>query len=98
MRSRVQRAVSSARLIALALGHVLSLGCASAPTEGRVNDSGNDATGGGGGSSPGASGSATALAADAPSAGYVRRLTHLEYDNTVLDLLSVDGKHSANFE
>jgi hypothetical protein len=35
---------------------------------------------------------------DEPSASYVRRLTHVEYDNTVADLLGVDGQPSSTFE
>jgi hypothetical protein len=49
-----------------------------------------------GGSTPGVGGSAAVV--DAPSAGYVRRLTHIEYDNTIVDLSGVDSKRSASFE
>ncbi len=34
---------------------------------------------------------------DEPSAGFMRRLTHVEYDNTVEDLLGVEGEPSADF-
>ncbi len=34
---------------------------------------------------------------DEPSAGFVRRLTHIEYDNTIADLLGVEGEPSASF-
>jgi hypothetical protein len=98
MRSRAQRGVCSARVISLILA-LLALGCASTPTEGRPAGSGGDATGATGalgGSTPGVGGSAAVV--DAPSAGYVRRLTHIEYDNTVADLFGVDAKHSVNFE
>jgi hypothetical protein len=98
MRSRVVRVASSARLIFLAFGQLLALGCASGPTAGQAEGAGagSSVAPGGGGNGPGAGGSAAAV--DAPSAAYVRRLTHIEYDNTIVDLLGVDAKHSANFE
>jgi hypothetical protein len=34
---------------------------------------------------------------DEPSAGFIRRLTHIEYDSTVSDLLGVDGQPSSEF-
>jgi hypothetical protein len=33
---------------------------------------------------------------DQPSAGFTRRLTHIEFDNTVADLLGIAGQHSAS--
>ncbi len=35
---------------------------------------------------------------DAPNAAYIRRLTHVEYDNTIVDLLGVDTNPSSNFQ
>jgi hypothetical protein len=35
---------------------------------------------------------------DEPSASFVRRLTHVEYDNTIADLLGVDSQPSSSFE
>lgn len=35
--------------------------------------------------------------ADEPSAGFIRRLTHIEFDNTIADLLNVDSQPSAGF-
>lgn len=83
-------------MIPLAFGQLLALGCEGAPAEGRATGSESDAASGNGGSKPGIGGSAAV--ADAPSAAYVRRLTHLEYDNTVVDLLGIDAKHSSSFE
>ena len=114
MRNRVLRAVSSPRVIALAFLQLLALGCASAPSEARPTGSAGEASGTAGaagaagssgtagtlgstgGKGPGVGGAAAVV--DAPSAAYVRRLTHIEYDNTIQDLFGIVAKHSANFE
>jgi hypothetical protein len=83
-------------MISVAFGQLLALGCAGAPAEGRATGSGSDASSGTGGSKSATGGSAAVV--DAPSAAYVRRLTHIEYDNTVVDLLGIDAKHSSSFE
>jgi hypothetical protein len=103
MRPRAQRGVSSGRVMSLALWPLLALGCTSGPTGGQPGGSGGDASGatatvaaGTGGSTPGVGGSVAVV--DAPSAAYVRRLTHIEYDNTIVDLSGVAAKQSATFE
>jgi hypothetical protein len=97
MRSRVLWGACPTRVISLALAQLLALGCAGEPAGGRAEGSGADPSVATGGSGFGVGGSA-AVVADAPSAAYVRRLTHIEYDNTIADLSGVDAKHSANFE
>lgn len=34
---------------------------------------------------------------DEPSAGFIRRLTHIEFDNTIADLLGIEGQPSSGF-
>ena len=82
------------RMLSLVVAPLLALACTSEPTG--SGGSGNDDPVTTAGSGPGIGGSQAV--ADAPSAGYVRRLTHLEYDHTIVDLLGVDAEHSANFE
>jgi hypothetical protein len=96
--TRVLRRCRYARMLSLASGPLLVLACTSGPTAVRSEGSGGDpvATAGSG---PGGGGvGAGTTVADAPSAGYVRRLTHIEYDNTIADLLNIDAKQSAKFE
>jgi hypothetical protein len=77
---------------------VVASGCASGPTGAGADGSGNGTSVATGGSGSGVGVGGSAAVVDAPSAGYVRRLTHIEYDNTIVDLLGVDAKHSAKFE
>lgn len=64
-------------------------------------DTGGGAIGGGtgsaGGNDTGAVNPTVPPPEDEPSAGFIRRLTHVEYDNTIADLLGIDTQPSSGF-